>query len=44
MTHSPSVVYLDPTRGNALWQAMAEDTMPAYVAAHRGDLPTATTP
>jgi len=39
-----SVVYLDPTRDNPLWQAMADDTMAGYVAAHRGDLLPARTP
>jgi LCP family protein required for cell wall assembly len=39
-----SVVYLDPTRDNPLWQAMADDTMATYVAAHRGDLLPANTP
>jgi hypothetical protein len=39
-----SVVYLDATRDNPLWQAIADDTMGGYVAAHPGDLLPATTP
>jgi anionic cell wall polymer biosynthesis LytR-Cps2A-Psr (LCP) family protein len=39
-----SVVYLDPTRDNPLWQALSEDSMAGYVSAHRTDLLPSSTP
>jgi LCP family protein required for cell wall assembly len=33
-----SVVYLNTARANELWKAMRENTMSAYVAAHKSDL------